>query len=85
MDSKCATTGSHESNMKKLDAKDARDCTMKCAKNGSFVLYDTGTKTVYQLSNQEKPVPFAGERVRISGRYDDWSQTIDIESIELAP
>jgi hypothetical protein len=85
MDSTCATTGSHQANMKKLDAKDARDCTLKCAKNGSFVLYDPGTKTVYQLNNQEKPVPYAGERVKISGRYDDWSQTIEIESIEPAP
>ena len=71
--------------MKKLDAKDARDCTLKCGKNGSFVLYDPGTKTVYQLNNQEKPVRYAGERVKISGQYDDWSQTIEIESIEPAP
>jgi hypothetical protein len=85
MDSKCATTGSHETNMKKLDAKDARDCTMKCAKDGSFVLYNSETKTVYQLNNQEKPIPFAGERVKISGQYDEWSQTIEIESIEPVP
>jgi hypothetical protein len=85
MDSKCARTGSHETNMKKLGAKDARECTMKCAKDGSFVLYDSASKTVYQLNDQEKPVPFAGQRVRISGQYDDWSQTIEIESIEQAP
>jgi hypothetical protein len=84
MDSKCATTGSHETNMKKLEAKDARECTLKCAKDGSFVLYDPATKTVFQLNDQEKPIPFAGQRVRISGQYDDWSQTIEIESIELA-
>jgi hypothetical protein len=85
MDSKCATTGTHEANMKKLGAKDARDCTLECAKNGSFVLYDPSTKTVYQLNNQEKPARYAGERVKISGQYDDWSQTIEIESIEPAP
>ncbi|HLJ15626.1 MAG TPA: hypothetical protein VKV15_14090 [Bryobacteraceae bacterium] len=84
MDSKCATTGSHEANMRKLEAKDARECTLKCAKDASFVLYDSSTKTVYQLNNQEKPVPFAGQKVRISGIYDSWSQTIEIESIELA-
>ncbi len=82
MDSKCATTGSHEAEMKKVEAKDARECTLKCAKNGSFVLYDPTTKTVYQLSDQEKPVPFAGTRVKVSGLYDDWSQTIAVESIE---
>src|ERR1700722_16494006 len=85
MDSKCATTGSHESNIKKLDAKNARDCTMKCARNGSFVLYVPGAQSVYQLDNQEKPAPFAGERVKISGQYDDWTQTIEIESIGIAP
>jgi hypothetical protein len=84
MDSRCATSGSHESNMKKLAAKDARDCTLKCAKNGSFVLYDPDTKTVYQLNDQEKPVPFAGKRVRVNGQYDRWSETIEIESIEPA-
>ena len=82
MDSKCATTGSHEAEMKKVDAKDARECTLKCAKNGSFVLYDPTTKMVYQLSDQDKPIPFAGARVKVSGLYDDWSQTIAVESIE---
>ena len=85
MDSTCATTGAHGANMKELDAKDARGCTLRCAKNGSFVLYDPETKTVYQLNNQEKPLRCAGERVNASGRYDDWSQTIEIESIEPAP
>jgi hypothetical protein len=85
MDSKCATTGSHDANMKKLGAKDARECTLKCAKDASFVLYDAGAKAVYQLNDQEKPVPFAGQKVRISGIYDSWSQTIEIESIELSP
>ena len=84
MDSKCGTSGSHESNMKRLNAKDARECTLKCAKDASFVLYDPVSKTVYQLNDQEKPVRFAGEKVRISGMYDDWSQTIMIESIEAA-
>jgi hypothetical protein len=84
MDSRCATSGSHESSMKKLAAKDARDCTLKCAKNASFVLYDPDTKTVYQLNDQEKPVPFAGKRVRVNGQYDRWSETIEIESIEPA-
>ena len=84
-DSKCATTGSHESTMKELDAKGARDCTMKCARNGSFVLYDPISQTVYQLDDQDKPAPFAGKRVKISGQYDDWTQTIEVESIGFAP
>lgn len=85
MDSKCGTTGSHEANMKKLEAKDARECTLKCAKDASFVLYDPITKTVYQLADQEKPIRFAGQKVKVSGLYDEWSQTIEIESIDSAP
>jgi hypothetical protein len=85
MDSKCATTGSHEANRKKLEAKDARECTLKCAKDASFVLYDPGTKTVYQLADQEKPMRFSGQKVKVSGQYDEWSQTIEIESIDAAP
>ncbi len=84
MDSKCATTGSHDANMKKLAARDARECTQKCAKDGSLILYDSHTKTVYQLGDQEKPAPFAGQTVKISGQYDEWSQTIEIESIEAS-
>lgn len=85
MDSKCATTGSHDPVMKKVGAKNARDCTLECAKDGSFVLYDSDTKTVYQLSDQQKPMRFAGQKVRISGPYDEKSQTIEVESIELVP
>jgi hypothetical protein len=84
MDSKCSTVGSHEPMMKKLGAKDARDCTLRCAKDGSFVLYDSDTKMVYQLNDQEKPVRYAGQKVKISGTYDKWTQTIDIDSIDAA-
>jgi hypothetical protein len=84
MDSKCSTVGSHEATMKRLGAKDARDCTLRCAKDGSFVLYDPDTKTVYQLNDQEKPVRYAGQKVKISGTYDKWTQTIDVESINAA-
>lgn len=82
MDSKCATTGSHAPIMKQIGAKDARDCTLKCAKDGSFVLFDSDTDTVYQLNDQQKPMRFAGQKVRISGPYDENSQTIEIEEIE---
>lgn len=82
MDSKCATVGSHDANMKSVGAKDARDCTLRCAKDGSFVLYNPETKTVYQLNDQDKPVRFAGQTVKISGSYEKSSQTIVIVSID---
>lgn len=85
MDSRCAIDGSHEKMMRRNGLKNAKDCTLECAKTGgSFVLIDPDTKTVYQLDNQQKPEPFAGQRVRVSGRYDEPSKTMHIESIESA-
>ena len=85
MDSRCAIDGSHDRIMKQNGTKNARDCTLQCAKTGgSFVLIDPETKSVYQLDDQQKPVPFAGQRVRISGTYDEPSKTMHIESIQSA-
>jgi len=83
MDSRCAIDGSHNKLMSQNGAKDARDCTLECAKTGgSFVLYDSDTKTVYQFDDQQKPEKFAGQRVRISGTYDESSKTMHIQSIQ---
>jgi hypothetical protein len=85
MDSRCAIDGSHDRIMKQNGTKNAKDCTLQCAKTGgSFVLIDPETKSVYQLDDQQKPVPFAGQRVRISGTYDERSKTMHIESIQSA-
>jgi hypothetical protein len=85
MDSRCAIDGSHEKMMKQNGTKNAKDCTLECAKTrGSFVLIDPETKSVYQLDDQQKPERFAGQRVRISGTYDEPSKTMHIESIESA-
>ena len=66
-DSRCAIDGSHEKTMRQNGLKNAKDCTLECAKaGGSFVLIDPETKTVYQLDDQQKPEPFAGQRVRVS-------------------
>jgi hypothetical protein len=85
MDSRCAIDGSHEKTMRQNGLKNAKDCTLECAKTGgSFVLIDPETKTVYQLDDQQRPEPFAGQRVRVSGTYDEPSKTMHIESIESA-
>ena len=85
MDSRCAIDGSHDKMIKQHKKKNAKDCTLQCAKTGgSFVLIDPDTKTVYQLDDQQKPEKFAGQRVRISGTYDEPSKTMHIESIESA-
>jgi hypothetical protein len=85
MDSKCATTGSHDAIKKQIGAKDTRECTLQCAKDGSFELYDPSTKEVYQLDDQQKPAPFAGQKVKVSGTYEDNSQTIEVDAIEAVP
>jgi hypothetical protein len=54
MDSRCAIEGSHDKMMRQNGTKDARECTLQCAKSGgSFVLIDPETKSVYQLDDQE--------------------------------
>ncbi len=83
IDSRCAIDGSHEKMMRQNGTKSGKDCTLQCAKSGgSFALIDPDTKIVYQLDDQRKPVKFAGQRVRISGTYDEPSKTMHIESIE---
>jgi Protein of unknown function (DUF5818) len=85
MDSRCAIDGTHEKMMRQNGTKNAKDCTLQCAKTGgSFVLIDPETKSVYQLDDQQKPERFAGQRVRISGSYDEPSKTMHIQSIESA-
>lgn len=85
MDSRCAIDGSHDKVMRQNGAKDARECTLQCAKcGGSFVLIDPQTQTVYQLDDQQKPAKFAGQRVRVSGTYEQSSKTMHVESIQSA-
>ena len=85
MDSRCAIDGSHDKMMRQNGMKNAKECTLQCAKSGgSFVLVDPETKTVYQLDDQQKPEGFAGQRVRVSGTYDEPSKTMHIESIQAA-
>jgi Protein of unknown function (DUF5818) len=90
MDSSCAKMGSHAEmeKMHKMPASDAltgataRKCTLGCVRMGAkFVLYNPATKTTYRLDDQKKPAAFAGEKVRVSGTYDESTQTIHVVSI----
>lgn len=83
MDSNCAKMGSHAAMMKAHpNVKTAKQCTLDCVKMGAkFVLYNRATKTTYKLDNQKKPMPFAGEKVRVTGTYDKATDTIHIVSI----
>lgn len=68
MDSQCAQMGSHKSMMKQEGAKNAKECSDACVKaGGKYVLYDAGTKTVYELDDQDKAKEFSGEKVTVDG------------------
>ena len=87
MDSICAKEGSHAAMEKAhgmpADRSSDKACTQACAKTGgSFVLYDPATKTVYQLSDQAKAEQFAGDKVKVTGDYEDASQTITVTKIQ---
>ena len=84
MDSQCASMGGHES-MYNEEIKNPKDCTLECVKEGgTFVLYDATTQMAYQLDDQKKPEPFAGQKVTITGTYDDSTMTIQVTKIEAA-
>lgn len=85
MDAPCAQMGSHEQMMKSENAKNARECTLACAKTqGDLVLYDAANKQVYKLDDQAKARRFAGQKVTVTGDYDDSQKTIHVQSIASA-
>ncbi len=86
MDSACASMGSHSGMMgKEGGPKTAKACTAACVKGGAkYVLYDSATKTTYQLDDQTKPEKFAGDKVKVMGSYDTASKTIHVTSIKAA-
>ena len=84
MDSACAKGGGHESMFKKMGTNDPKACTLACVKGGSkFVLFNAD-KTFYQLDDQKKPEPFAGQKVEVTGTLDKATKTIHVAAIKAA-
>lgn len=89
MDSGCAMMGSHASMLKghgmagkENDPGAKRMCTLDCVKaGGTYVLYNEGKKTFYQLDDQKKPEQFAGMNVKVSGTLDAKTNTIHVTTI----
>ena len=44
-------------------------------------LRDEATKTIYELDDQQKPVRFAGQKVKVTGTYDKATETIHVTDI----
>jgi uncharacterized protein YdeI (BOF family) len=51
--------------------------------NGELVLKDPVTKVSYKLNDAAKAKQYIGKRVKVTGKLDMDSNTIQIESIEL--
>ena len=54
------------------------------AKDGSYVLLDTASKAVYMLDDQEKVKQFEGKKVKVTGKLDEMTKTIQVADIEAA-
>lgn len=85
MDSMCAGMGGHEQMLQGGKIKNAKECTLECAKMGAkYVLYNPATKTTYELDDQKKPEQFAAQKVTVTGSLDAATNTIHVESMALA-
>jgi hypothetical protein len=61
----------------------AAECTLACAAKGTpFGFIDARSRKFFQLDDAEKPRPFAGRTVRVTGRVEE--DTIRVDSIEAA-
>ena len=80
-DNVCATEGHAAMRMGPSDAECARICVMSHG-SGYFVLADG--KNVYKLSDEAAAEKLAGEKVRVVGRLDAKTNTIQVQSIAAA-
>ena len=83
MDSFCAEDGHHTGVTKSEKNTPKAGCTLTCVKlaGAQFVLYNSGTKRVYKLDDQQQPEAFAGRKVFVTGRYDEESKAIQVINI----
>ena len=85
MDSQCAKAGGHEAMFKKEGTTDPKACTEACVKmGGKYVLFNATSKGFYQLDDQKKPQPFAGQKVQVTGTLDKSTKTIHVMDIKAA-
>lgn len=88
MDSQCAfnvhsTTQSHDSMTEKgVFGRDARSCTLHCAKDMAGVYVLVVKKDVYRLDNQDQAELFAGRKVKVSGTLDAKTRTLHVLKME---
>ena len=79
-DDVCGKAGHSQMRMGPTDA----ECTIACisAHGATYVLFDS--KQVYTLSDQRTPEQFAARKVRVTGKLEARTKTIQVESIRAA-
>ena len=80
----CAKGGGHESMFKKMGTNDPKACTEACVKGGSKYVLFKADKTFYELDDQKKPAPFAGQKVEVTGSLNKATKTIHVTDIKAA-
>jgi hypothetical protein len=85
MDKQCAQMRSHDNMMKAQGATNAADCTQKCVKNGdSYALFDSTKGTVYPIEDGKKVEQFAGQRVHVTGSYEEGADVLKVKTVSAA-
>ncbi len=51
--------------------------------NSKYVLYDAGSKTTYQLDDQDLVQPYVGEKVQVTGTLNAATKTIKVTAIKV--
>lgn len=58
-------------------------CVTECVKHGNrYALYDG--KTAYVLSDQKTPEQYAGQKVKITGTFNEKTKILQVDSISAA-
>ncbi len=82
MDSACAKAGNHNAGYKMTGTHTPRACTLACVKAGShFVLYNPSTRHAYRIDNAADGRRFAGDHVKIVGKYNPRTKILHVISI----
>ena len=73
----------NETQSNDMKGQDAKSFTGQVAKEkGKIVLRDPVTKMSYRLDDQDKAARYVGQQVKVTGKLDMNSNTIQVESIE---
>ena len=81
IDSQCAALGGHQ--VMEQKGESSKDCTNRCVNmGGRYTLFDSSTRTAYQLDDPKKVASFAGAKVVVTGTLNATTKTIKVASIK---